>query len=67
MLLSAFTILAKSKEEKEAEARKKADATLQRRAVSVSQGVWMYQLTEKGLALEQTGKGTKYFKDDELN
>ena len=36
-------------------------------AVSVSPGVWMYQLTDKGLALELTGKGTKYFKNDELN
>lgn len=36
-------------------------------AVSVSEGVWMYQLTDKGLALELTGKGTKYFKNDELN
>ena len=30
VLVSAFTVLAKSKEEKQAEARKKADATLQR-------------------------------------
>lgn len=36
-------------------------------ATSVSPGVWMYQLTDKGLALELTGKGTKYFKDDDLN
>jgi lipid-binding SYLF domain-containing protein len=36
-------------------------------AVSVMPGVWMYQLTEKGLALELTGKGTKYYKDDDLN
>ena len=36
-------------------------------AVSVSPGVWMYQLTDKGLALELTGKGTKYSKDDDLN
>lgn len=36
-------------------------------ATSVSEGVWMYQLTEKGLALELTGKGTKYSKDDDLN
>ena len=36
-------------------------------AVSVSDGVWMYQLTEKGLALEITAKGTKYYKDDDLN
>ena len=36
-------------------------------AASVSPGVWMYQLTDKGLALELTAKGTKYFKDDDLN
>jgi len=24
-------------------------------------------MTDKGLALELTGKGTKYFKDDDLN
>jgi lipid-binding SYLF domain-containing protein len=36
-------------------------------AASVSEGVWMYQLTDKGLALELTGKGTKYFKNDDLN
>jgi lipid-binding SYLF domain-containing protein len=36
-------------------------------AVSVSDGVWMYQLTDKGLALEITLKGSKYYKDDELN
>jgi lipid-binding SYLF domain-containing protein len=36
-------------------------------AVSVSPGVWLYQLTDKGLALELTAKGTKYYKDDALN
>ena len=36
-------------------------------AVAVMPGVWMYQLTDKGLALELTGKGTKYSKDDDLN
>jgi lipid-binding SYLF domain-containing protein len=36
-------------------------------AMSVSPGVWVYQLTDDGLALELTGKGTKYYKDDELN
>ena len=36
-------------------------------AVSVSDGVWMYQMTDKGLALELTGKGTRYSKDDDLN
>ena len=36
-------------------------------AVSVSDGVWMYQLTDKGLALEITTKSTKYYKDGDLN
>ena len=36
-------------------------------AISVMPGVWMYQLTDKGLALELTGKGTKYYKNDDLN
>jgi len=36
-------------------------------AASVSEGVWMYQMTDKGLALELTGKGTKYSKDKDLN
>jgi lipid-binding SYLF domain-containing protein len=36
-------------------------------AASVSEGVWMYQLTDKGVALEITGKSTKYYKDDDLN
>ena len=36
-------------------------------AMSVSPGVWMYQLADDGLAVELTGKGTKYYKDDDLN
>jgi lipid-binding SYLF domain-containing protein len=36
-------------------------------AIPISQGVWLYQLTDDGLALELTAKGTKYYKDDELN
>jgi lipid-binding SYLF domain-containing protein len=36
-------------------------------AVSVSNGVWMYQLTDKGLAVEITAKSTKYYKNDDLN
>jgi lipid-binding SYLF domain-containing protein len=36
-------------------------------AVSVSPGVWIYQVTDKGLALELTAKGTKYYKDSDLN
>ena len=36
-------------------------------AVAVSPGIWLYQLTGDGLALELTAKGTKYFKDGDLN
>lgn len=30
-------------------------------------GITVYQLTENGLALQATVKGTKYWKDDSLN
>jgi lipid-binding SYLF domain-containing protein len=36
-------------------------------AMSVSPGVWLYQLTDEGVALELTGKGTKYYRDNDLN
>ena len=36
-------------------------------AMSVSPGIWLYQLTDNGLALELTAKGTKYYKDGALN
>ncbi len=36
-------------------------------AVAVSPGVWLYQITSDGLALELTVKGTKYYKDSDLN
>ncbi len=36
-------------------------------AMSVKPGVWLYQLTDDGLALELTAKGTKFYKDDGLN
>jgi hypothetical protein len=36
-------------------------------AMSVSPGVWLYQLSGDSLALELTTKGTKYYKDDDLN
>ena len=36
-------------------------------AMSVSSGIWLYQLTDDRLALELTAKGTKYYKDDDLN
>jgi lipid-binding SYLF domain-containing protein len=36
-------------------------------AVPLGNGVWLYQLTDKGVAAELTVKGTKYYKDDDLN
>jgi lipid-binding SYLF domain-containing protein len=36
-------------------------------ALSVAPGVWLYQLTGDSLALELTAKGTKYYKDTDLN
>lgn len=36
-------------------------------AVAVAPGVWLYQVTGDGLALELTVKGTKYYKDSDLN
>ncbi len=36
-------------------------------ATVVAPGVLMYQLTDTGLAAEITGKGTKYYKDSDLN
>lgn len=36
-------------------------------AMSVKPGVWLYQLTDDGLAVELTAKGTKYYKDSDLN
>jgi lipid-binding SYLF domain-containing protein len=36
-------------------------------AVEVAPGVWVYQMTKNGLALQLTLQGTKYYKDDDLN
>jgi len=36
-------------------------------AASQSPGVWVYQVTDKGLAAEVGVKGTKYYKDKALN
>ena len=36
-------------------------------AMEVSPGVWVYQITKNGLALQLTLQGTKYYKDDDLN
>ena len=50
-----------------AAARSKEKGAAFQGAVAVAPGVWLYQLTEKGLAVELTAKGTKYFKDKDLN
>ena len=36
-------------------------------AISVEPGVWVYQITDEGVAAEITVKGAKYYKWDELN
>jgi lipid-binding SYLF domain-containing protein len=36
-------------------------------AVEVAPGVWVYQITKNGLALQLTLQGTKCCKDDDLN
>lgn len=36
-------------------------------AVQVADGVWVYQLTEDGLAAELTVKGTRYYRDRDLD
>ncbi len=36
-------------------------------AIQVTDGIWIYQMTEAGLAVELTAKGTKYYRDNDLN
>ena len=36
-------------------------------AVSVGPGVWVYQMTDKGLELTATIRGIRYYKDSDLN
>src|SRR5215468_7264596 len=36
-------------------------------AAEVAPGVWVYQITKNGLALQLTLQGTKYYKADDLN
>ena len=36
-------------------------------AAMIAPGVWVYQITKKGLALQLTLQGTKYSRDDDLN
>jgi lipid-binding SYLF domain-containing protein len=50
-----------------ATAKKGAKGDAYTGAMSVSPGIWLYQLAGDGLAIELTGKGTKYYKDDDLN
>jgi hypothetical protein len=35
--------------------------------MAVSPGVWLYQITDDGLAAELTATGTKYYKGKDLN
>ena len=36
-------------------------------AIEVAPGVWVFQITKNGLALQLTLQGTKYYKNDDLN
>ncbi|MGI9202831.1 MAG: YSC84-related protein, partial [Woeseiaceae bacterium] len=36
-------------------------------AVGLNEGVTVYQMTDKGLALQVTLQGTKYWRNDDLN
>jgi lipid-binding SYLF domain-containing protein len=36
-------------------------------AVAVAPGIWVYQLTDDGIALELTLKGTRFYRDEQLN
>lgn len=49
----------------DADAKEQAGAA--EAAVALNEGVTVYQLTEKGLALQATLQGTKYWRDDDLN
>lgn len=50
-----------------AAAKYEKDGDAYQDASVVAPGVLMYQLTDSGLAVEITGKGTKYYKDSKLN
>jgi lipid-binding SYLF domain-containing protein len=36
-------------------------------AEEISPGIWVYQITKNGLAIQVTLQGTKYYKNDDLN
>ena len=50
-----------------AAAKYQADGGAYQDATVVAPGVLLYQLTDSGLAAEITGKGTKYYKNTDLN
>lgn len=50
-----------------AAAKYEASGSAYQNGTVVAPGVLMYQLTDSGLAAEITGKGTKYYKDSDLN
>ena len=50
-----------------AAAKYEANGDAYQDAATVAPGVLMYQLTDSGLAAEITGKGTKYYKNTDLN
>jgi len=35
--------------------------------IAISNDVWLYQITDDGLAVELTARGTKYYKNDDLS
>ena len=53
--------------EADAEAKGKKGGAAYSGATAIAPGVWVYQITKEGLALQLTLQGTKYYKDDALN
>lgn len=49
------------------DAEKSKEAGAMDETATLNQGVTVYQMTEKGLALQATLQGTKYWKNDDLN
>lgn len=50
-----------------AAAKSETEGAALAKAISIKPGIWMYQLTDKGVAAELTGKGSRFYMDDELN
>ena len=51
----------------DAAAKSDAQGDAMSTAIDVGPGIKLYQITKKGLALQATIQGTKYWKDDDLN